>query len=177
MRQRVWGIAVAFALLGMTVPLAAQGSRVPHAALNGIAKIDHIVFIIKENHSFDNYFGRFPGADGVTAGRTSTGAVVPLVEAPDQVSPDISHSSRAAELAYDGGRMDAFDRIAGAMTLGVDHSYVQMRPHDIPAYWAYARRFVLDDHFFSTIMGPSFPNHLVTIAAQSGDVTSNPTAP
>jgi phospholipase C len=143
----------------------------------GIDKIDHIVFIIKENHSFDNYFGRFPGVDGVTAGRTSTGAVVPLAEAPDQVSPDISHSSRAAELASDGGRMDAFDRIAGAMTLGVNHSYVQMWPRDIPAYWAYARHFVLDDHFFSTIMGPSFPNHLVTIAAQSGDVVSNPTAP
>ncbi|HKC76538.1 MAG TPA: alkaline phosphatase family protein [Chloroflexota bacterium] len=161
------------------VPAGRATHRVPagRAMPRGIDKIDHIVFIIKENHSFDNYFGRFAGADGVTAGRTSTGAVVPLAAAPDQVSPDISHSSRAANLAYDGGRMDAFDRIAGAMALGVDHSYVQMWPRDIPAYWAYARHFVLDDHFFSTIMGPSFPNHLVTIAAQSGDVVSNPSAP
>src|SRR5437764_8552678 len=153
--------------------------RVPagRAMARGLDKIDHIVFIIKENHSFDNYFGRFPGADGAATGRTSTGAVVPLAEAPDQVSPDISHSPGAADLAYDNGRMDNFDRIAGARTVGVDHSYVQMWPRDIPDYWAYARHFVLDDHFFSTIMGPSFPNHLVTIAAQSGDVISNPSAP
>ena len=161
------------------VPAGHATAQVPagRAMARGIDKIDHIVFIIKENHSFDNYFGRFPGADGAATGRTSTGAVVPLAEAPDQVSPDISHSPGAADLAYDDGRMDNFDRIAGAQTLGVDHSYVQMRPRDIPDYWAYARHFVLDDHFFSTIMGPSFPNHLVTIAAQSGDVISNPSAP
>src|SRR5205823_6574586 len=100
---------------------------VPH----GLDKINHIVFIIKENHSFDNYFGRFPGADGATRGRTSTGEVLPLAEAPDQVYPDISHSSGSADLAYDAGRMDYFDRIAGAETLGVDHSYVQMWPRDI----------------------------------------------
>ena len=26
--------------------------------------IQHVVIIVKENHAFDNYFGRFPGADG-----------------------------------------------------------------------------------------------------------------
>src|SRR6267142_2298338 len=26
--------------------------------------IDHVVIIVKENHSFDNYFGTFPGANG-----------------------------------------------------------------------------------------------------------------
>src|SRR4051794_34369735 len=96
--------------------------RVPagRAMARGLDKIDHIVFIIKENRSFDSYFGRFPGADGATTGRTSTGAVVPLAEAPDQVSPDISHSPADAGLAYDDGRMDNFDRLTGAQTLGVD---------------------------------------------------------
>ena len=31
------------------------------------SRIQHIVFIIKENRSFDMYFGAFPGADGVTS--------------------------------------------------------------------------------------------------------------
>src|SRR5258708_9640968 len=44
----------------------------------GLAKIEHIVFIIKENRSFDTYFGAFPGADGAMTGRTSKGEVVPL---------------------------------------------------------------------------------------------------
>jgi phospholipase C len=141
----------------------------------GLGKINHIVFIIKENHSFDNYFGRFPGADGATTGRTASGQVVPLAEAPDQVYPDVAHSADAAFAAYDGGRMNGFDRLAGAVTLGVNHAYTQMYPADIPSYWAYARHFTLDDHFFSSIMGPTFPNHLMTIAAQNADVISNPT--
>jgi phospholipase C len=29
-------------------------------------RIDHVVIIIKENHTFDNYFGTFPGAEGPT---------------------------------------------------------------------------------------------------------------
>ena len=28
--------------------------------------IEHVVIIVKENHSFDNYFGTFPGANGTT---------------------------------------------------------------------------------------------------------------
>ena len=28
--------------------------------------IEHVVLILKENHSFDNYFGTFPGAKGMT---------------------------------------------------------------------------------------------------------------
>jgi phospholipase C len=55
---------------------------------------DHLSFIITENHSVDNYVGRFPGADGATVVRTTTGAVVPLADAPAQVSPDLSHSMR-----------------------------------------------------------------------------------
>jgi len=31
-------------------------------------RIDHIIFIIQENHSFDNYFGTYPGANGFPAG-------------------------------------------------------------------------------------------------------------
>jgi phospholipase C len=152
-------------------PSASQASdSVP----TGLTKINHIIFIIKENHSFDNYFGRFPGADGATAGLTSSGATVPLTEAPDQVYPDIAHDASNARAAVDGGRMDGFNREPGALTLGVDHAYTQMSQQDIPNYWSYASHFTLADHYFSTIMGPTFPNHLVTIAAQNGDVIGNP---
>src|SRR5713101_5432944 len=44
----------------------------------GVEKIQHIVFIVKENRTFDNYFGTFPGADGATSGRICTGQVIPL---------------------------------------------------------------------------------------------------
>jgi phospholipase C len=46
--------------------------------------------------------------------------------------------------------------------------------HEIPNYWEYARRFSLCDAFFSSLAGPSEPNHLYTVAAQSGGLVNNP---
>jgi phospholipase C len=34
----------------------------------GILNIDHVIFIVQENRSFDSYFGTFPGADGIPQG-------------------------------------------------------------------------------------------------------------
>jgi phospholipase C len=49
--------------------------------------------------------------------------------------------------------------------------------HEIPNYWEYARRFVLCDQFFSSLAGPSEPNHLYTVAAKSGGLVNNPKNP
>src|SRR5437016_8655079 len=46
------------------------------------SKIKHIIFIVKENHTFDSYFGRFPGANGATTGKISTGQTIALSDAP-----------------------------------------------------------------------------------------------
>lgn len=51
-------------------------------------------------------------------------------------------------------------------------SYYDYR--EIPNYWEYARRFTLCDAFFSSLAGPSEPNHLYTVAAQSGGLVNNP---
>ena len=53
-------------------------------------------------------------------------------------------------------------------------AYTQMTQADIPNYWAYAQNFVLADRMFSSQQGPSFPNHLYTIAAQGGGAISIP---
>ena len=34
----------------------------------GFDKINHVIWIIQENRSFDNYFGTYPGADGIPPG-------------------------------------------------------------------------------------------------------------
>ena len=73
-------------------------------------RIKHIVFFVKENRTFDNYFGTYPGANGATSARDSEGNVVPLHHESDQV-PDINHSSGSAIMAYDNGKMDHFDLI------------------------------------------------------------------
>jgi phospholipase C len=139
-----------------------------------IRKIKHIVFIVKENRTFDNYFGTFPGANGATSGTISTGEVVPLHQAPDVLPRDISHSFQSAVKAIDGGAMDMFDKIPGGSVNGDLLAYTQYQEADIPNYFQYARTFVLADEFFSSLTGPSFPNHLYTVGAQSGGAINNP---
>jgi phospholipase C len=136
--------------------------------------IRHIVIIDKENHSFDNIFGRFSGADGTTHARLSDGKVKPLNHTPDHPLLDVAHAGDAAAFAVDHGRMDRFGDLPGAIQDGTDIADSQYYKSDIPHYWKYASTFTLDDHFFSTIMGPSFPNHLVTIAATSANTVDNP---
>ena len=49
--------------------------------------IKHIIFVIKENRTFDNLYARYPGADGATQGTTCDGQTVTLGRSPDRV-PD-----------------------------------------------------------------------------------------
>jgi len=130
--------------------------------------IQHTIFILKENHTFDNYFGNFPGADSATSGLISTGAKISLAPMADSDQSALCNSWDCALEAMDGGKMDRFDLIG----VGLD-AYVRASEQEVPNYWAYARRFVLADHFFSSVHGPSLPNHLFTLAAQAGGVISN----
>jgi phospholipase C len=139
--------------------------------------IQHIVFVIKENRSFDSYFGAFPGVDGATTGVTSTGQVVPLTPAPDQMMNDVAHSYYSALTSMNGGAMNGFDLIDGANINGNFLAYTQMTEAEIPNYYKYAKYYALADHMFSSIKADSFPNHLYTIAATSGGVFSIPENP
>ena len=73
--------------------------------------------------------------------------------------------------------MDRFDLINGGNVNGDYLSYSQYYASDIPNYFAYARNFVLADAFFSSLEGPSFPNHLYTVGAQSNRAINNPSTP
>ncbi len=157
-------------------PTAARAQSSPNAAAS-LDKIQHIVFIIKENRTFDTYFGTFPGADGATSGTISTGQTIPLGHTPDRTPHDIGHGFQEAIKAIDGGKMDKFDLISSANVNGDYLAYTQMHETDIPNYFAYARAFVLGDRMFSSLHGPSFPNHLYTVGAQSGGAIGNPNSP
>lgn len=137
--------------------------------------IQHIVFIVKENRTFDHYFGTFPGANGATTARTSTGLTVNLLHAPDPAPRDISgHGWFDAITGVDGGNMDLFDIIPGANTGGDMLGLSQLTSDDIPNYFRYAQHFVLGDNMFSSLQGASFANHLYTVGAQSGGAFTIP---
>jgi phospholipase C len=108
-------------------------------------RIDHVVIIVKENHTFDNYFGTFPGAEGQKVGAAQN---------PPPDDPDHRHEAWEARAA------DAKHK-------------VQYAEKDIPAYFDLARRFTLCDNYFSEVAGPSTPNHLMLIAADA-PIINNP---
>jgi phospholipase C len=132
--------------------------------------IKHVVFLIKENRTFDNLFGMFPGANGVTVG-VDQGRPRPLTHALDAIPTDIKHCYECSLQAWNDGKMDGFATISNAADR---YAYTQYTPADIPNYWRWASDFVLGDNFFSSAQGPSFPNHLFTIAATSGGAHENP---
>jgi phospholipase C len=143
----------------------------------GSTPIQHVIFLVKENHTFDNYFGKYPGADGATRGNTlqcdkgnTPGPTVRLTAAPYVYPHDLGHAFIPGLTAIDGGRMDGFN----CVPLGDDLTgYTQFSRKTLPAYWALADRFVLADHFFTSMYGPTFPEHLYTVAAQSYGIVDN----
>ena len=96
--------------------------------------IQHIVFIVKENRTFDNYFGTYPGADGATIAQISTGQIIPLGRTPDQTPRDIAgHGWYDAIGGSDDGLMDEFDLIPGANVNGDRLGLSQLTQSDISA--------------------------------------------
>ena len=171
---------------------------------DGITKIKHVIVVMQENRSFDNYFGTFPGADGIPMRNGVATVCVPVPGVAGCVRPyhDTSlidgggpHNVTAAERDIDGGAMDGFARsaVAGRMK-ACDHATVNpvctnaTTPGDvpdalgyhtaaeIPNYWAYARRFVLQDHMFEGVNAWSLPAHLDMVSGWSAKCT-DPTDP
>lgn len=160
-------------VIPVTVAVTQIQQELRQRAANTIP-ITHIVIMDKENRSFDSYFGTFPGAEGTTHYTGTDGQQHTLNHQPDTLLNDIKHDPNSAHLAYDNGKMDKFALIPGAIQNGIDQADSQLYESDIPNYWKYAKIFTLDDHFFSTILGPSFANHFFSIAAEDNDVDANP---
>ncbi len=127
--------------------------------------IKHIIVIVQENHTFDNYFGTFPGANGI---KNDPPNVHPYHLVNSQV--DLCHSTDCARADYDNGKMDGFLQAEGSNdTFG----YYDQR--DIPYYWSLAKNYTLFDNYFTSEMGPSLPNHLYIVAAQDDGVPDSVT--
>ena len=152
------------------IPMGEAPRRVDASRFETTWPIKHVVYIIKENRTFDHMFGRFPSANGVTVG-TDRGVERPLTPATrGGIGEDIEHCYECAIEAWNEGRMDGFNRNEAA-----DRSaYTQFLPQDLPNYWYWAENYVLLDNFFTSAHGPSFPNHLYAIAATSGGTHDNP---
>jgi phospholipase C len=172
-------VAVAVAARGSVEPglvVATVGTppqRGPVTIRGATTPIRHIVFIVKENRSYDNLYGLFPGGDGARTGRTADGRVVPLTRLPD-VQTDLQHNHHAAVRDIAGGTMAGFSTVPDKDGKPTMLAYTTAFPGQLPAYWGWARRYALLDHTFSSGDTSSFPNHLYTVSAQAAGSVDGP---
>ena len=174
-----------------TVERVAGGPTGTYVVESGIHKIKHVIVIMQENRSFDEYFGTFPGADGIQmsdgmptpcAPNPATGGCTRPYHDTADVDGGGPHSNANAVADVDGGKMDGFieqrDKAVktcktaddpacsvGARTVPDVMGYYTAT--EIPNYWTYARGFVLDDHTFEPVASWSLPDHLYLVSAWS----------
>lgn len=130
----------------------------PAAAHRAATPVQHFIYVMQGPRTFDNYFGTYPGADGVPPGACQPRAFDG--PASDCVRPYALHAKAPAPLSpsrsiiarqINGGRMDGF--VAAYTRQGRDGTTVMGHydARDLPFDWAAAQRYVLFDKFFSAV--------------------------
>ncbi len=198
-RRFLWG-GPAAAIVALAMPAFASP-----ASPAGLQKLQHLIFIIQENRSFDSYFGTYPGADGLPSPRPC----LPDLWRPGTCrKPYLDHHAVNYGGPYeagdqradiDRGAMDGFviererelgtgcnaaagDRPANAYVWDPEIGRRTQQfcvvdvmgfhdGSDIPNYWAYARAYVLQDHFYESVASWSQPAHLAIFSGWSAICT------
>src|SRR4051794_10333652 len=162
-----------------SLPDPARPAGEPTAAL----PFDHLVIVMQENHSFDNYFGMLPrrgqpAADGFTfdaAGRPVNANPYKDGYATVQHSNSlcqpgsVTQSWRSTHRQIDGGRMDGFPATAPASMLYWDES-------DLPFYYSLATTFCLADRWFGSAPCQTYPNRRFLLAGTAFGLISTDTS-
>jgi phospholipase C len=159
----------------------------------GVSPIQHVFIIFQENRSFDHYFGTYPGVDGIPTLADGGYPCIPILDGGCATvfhdTADINaggpHGSGDAVADIAGGKMNGFvisqqkagtgckpnaPGCAGETAGVVAHdaaSYHDRR--EIPNYWAYADKYVLQDHMYESNASWSLPSHLYMVSAWSAD--------
>lgn len=145
---------------------------------DSIPQVKHIVVVMMENHSYDNYLGAL---DGRGAGFPVGEDGKPEVENPDASGRPIhahaltstvqqagvpTQSWSASHAAWADGKMNGFVTAAQAAAPGSDGTMAMgyWTERDLPFYYGLARTFPLADHWFSSCLGPTFPNRRFLLA-------------
>jgi len=209
---------LAFALCASTTALA-DGD---------LHRVNHIIVLMQENHSFDNYFGVLAyapgspyhaGAEGCSEGDhhcvdglackadaagnlkcansnpEDDGTRVHVFHDPSRcVKPDLNHSwfetHEEANFTEPNATLhetrsngfvrvnDATEQIDTGETPTEDETMGFYTQDDLPFYYDLAQKFAIDDRYFSSVLGPTFPNRSYLLAATSfGHLTTSDTFP
>ena len=199
------------------------------SANGDVRNVNHIIIVMQENHSFDNYFGALayaPGSpyhngngpcsqgdhqcvDGLictidasgnltcsNSNLDDDGMVVKAFHAPSRcVVPDLDHSwfGTHSEANFQNPNdaqtnflADGFVRVNditeqvdnGAESPTDDQTIGYYNQTDLPFYYDLAQKFAINDRYFASVLGPTFPNRSYLMAATSfGHLTTSDTFP
>jgi phospholipase C len=186
-----WDGAPMLRLLAAVILAVALG---PGPALatpaEGIHNIQHVVMVMQENRTFDNYFGTYPAANGIPPGVCVPDPVAHSCVRPFHNAADKNyggpHGSESAVNDINGGKMDGFVASAeGGLKCSSNEPTCSpckeqhtgscidvMGYHDareIPNYWTYAQNYVLNDNMFASGASWSVPEHLFMVSGWSAN--------
>lgn len=136
--------------------------------------LEHIIVSCQENRSFDHYYGYASQVQaaglGPPAGYSQpdgTGGTVAPYHFTDLQTPDIPHWWGAVHDQWNGGAMDGFYTNAGIWSMGYYSA------PELPFYYSLFNDSTLCGNFFSSVLGPTWPNRFYLAAGTSGGITTN----
>ena len=190
------------AFLGLMVaPGCSSSGSTPAVLTRGLPQsgsprghITHVVVIIQENRSFENFFTGYPGANAPPSGcaipeknerpeitrqvaRPGLSSACPTGDISVALKPitfdsvDLGHNWQSSQVSWDKGKMDGFSKFCCKGGPYPAYSYVKRSL--ITPYWDIARRYVLADEMFPTEWGGSFTGHLMLVAG-TDDIHQSP---
>jgi phospholipase C len=148
-----------------------------------LAGIDHIVVLMMENRSFDHFLGAlardagYPsrtiveGTKGTESNPAPDGSIVSVYKLDDFTPEDPPHSWDKSHAQFNGGVNDGFVKAHEGTSQNEVMGY-----HDrsqIPLYYWLADNFAICDHWFASVMGPTWPNRFYLHACTSGGKKDN----
>ena len=185
--RRVFPVVVACALVVTAATFASAGAsaRSPHADKthkNGggggdITNIQHVVVLMQENRSYDNYFGLLHHEGQPKSDREpnrgnpnpiGNGRIHPFIQSSPCETADLDHSWNGTHNEWNGGRMNGFTAAnvdptdpTGSRTMG--HYDAGM----LPFYYTLANEFSIADRYFASVLSQTFPNRFYLLTGTS----------
>jgi phospholipase C len=168
---------IAFFMLGAAMAGCGGGSSSVPATQQGATRrasspsspIQHVVIVVQENRTFNDFFATYSGGDGTMVGKVEANpncsppiqaGTIPLAKVPLNIPKDLDHSYKGFQVARDGGNMDGFDLVPyGSGLPECTFPYQYTDPSQIVPYWDMAEQYALAEHMFTTQGSDSFTAH------------------
>ncbi|MBM4392549.1 MAG: alkaline phosphatase family protein [Deltaproteobacteria bacterium] len=142
------------------------------------ASVEHIVFVMMENRSYDHFLGAMTllegrdDLDGLAAEMSnpdaSGTAVTVYRNDTDCQDPDPHHGWNSSHEQFNDGANDGF-----VIDYGGPGVMQYMRRDDLPITWALADEYAVCDRYFCSVMGPTWPNRFYGHCGTSDGMTGN----